>query len=93
MLPVVIGPRRAARWGLLHVLLTVAVSLVLVWVGSFGAVYLVTALFTGSLFTSTAAWLTLRPHVRAARLHFQASIVYLSLLFAGMILDVYLQHL
>lgn len=40
MLPVVSGPRRAALWGLLHVLSVVAVSLALRWVGPFGAPYI-----------------------------------------------------
>jgi heme o synthase len=87
MLPVVRGERETARQIVLYTLVLIAVTLVPVGFGVFGALYLTAALALGGAFL----WLALRLRrelvpARAAVL-FHYSLAYLALLFVAMALD------
>jgi protoheme IX farnesyltransferase len=87
MLPVVRGERETARQIVLYTLVLIAVTLVPVGFGVFGALYLAAALALGGAFL----WLALRLRselvpARAAVL-FHYSLAYLALLFVAMALD------
>lgn len=91
MLPVVAGPRSAGRWGLAHIVLLLAASIVLAWVSHFGPVFLGFALVAGAVLVVTGTWFSLHPSRSAARLQFRASILYILAIFAAMILDTSIQ--
>ncbi|MEW6192744.1 MAG: heme o synthase [Bacillota bacterium] len=91
MLPVVTDIRKALHCLLLTVLLMVALSLWIGYVGSWGPVYWATALFLGALTLVLSVYIYLRPtQVNAWRL-FKFSSPYLFLLFFGMLLDAFLR--
>ena len=91
MLPVAVGTRTAALWGLLHVVLLVGVSFALAETATFGTIYRVVALAVAAALIGTAlrqVWLADR---ESARLHFGASILYLAAIFTAMGVDRYVQ--
>jgi protoheme IX farnesyltransferase len=87
MLPVVIGDARAARAVLASASLLVAASGVPAFVG-LGAVYLATALAGGAFLLAKAWALARKPNRRTAMASFHASLVQLTLLLLGAIVDV-----
>ena len=86
MLPVVVGNQLAAKIILAHTVLLVALSLVPVYYGM-GWIYLSGAIIGGCLFTKTSIQLTRSPGRGTAMRNFHASLVQLSLLLLGAILD------
>ncbi len=88
MLPVVVGVPATTRRMLLYTCLVIAVSLMLVPLGSMSWVYLASAVALGAWFL-WQTWRTHRAPERAMGL-FTASNVYLAALFASVMLDVLL---
>ena len=86
MLPVVVGVEATTRRMLLYTGLMVGVSLLLVPLGGMSWVYMVSALVLGSWFL-WATWRVVADPGQAMRL-FTTSTVYLSALFAAVMLDV-----
>ena len=86
MLPVVVGVEATARRMLLYATLMVGVSLILVPAAGMRWIYLVAALGLGGWFLFDT-WAVYRDPDKAMRL-FTTSTVYLSVLFAAMMLDV-----
>ncbi len=89
MLPVVVGARVAARVILAHTALLVALSLLPVAFG-LGWIYLLGAATGGAYFLLTSTRLMAAPTGRAAMNNFRASLLQLSLLLAGAMLDAWL---
>lgn len=89
MLPVVVGPRVAARVIFAHTALLVALSLLPVAFG-LGWIYLVGAASGGAYFLLTSTRLMVAPTAKAAMTNFHASLLQLSLLLAGAMLDAWL---
>ena len=88
MLPVVAGVEATTRRMLLYTGLMVGVSLLLVPLGGMSWIYLVAALVLGGWFLWDT-WRVVREPEQAMRL-FTTSTVYLSALFASVMLDVLL---
>ena len=87
MLPVVRGERETVRQILLYTLVLIAVTLVPVAFGMFGALYLVAAVALGAAFL-WLAWRLRRELVPArAAVLFHYSLAYLALLFVAMAID------
>jgi protoheme IX farnesyltransferase len=86
MLPVVVGPRQAARIIFLHTLALVLISLVPFGYG-LGWIYLLGALGGGLYFLMTSAALVRTPTIPAARRNFHASLIQLSVLLIAAIID------
>ncbi|MDX1488343.1 MAG: heme o synthase [Acidiferrobacterales bacterium] len=89
MLPVVVGARVAARAIFAHTAVLVALSLLPVAFG-LGWVYLVGAASGGAYFLLTSTRLMAAPTAKAAMVNFRASLLQLSLLLAGAMLDAWL---
>jgi len=87
MLPVVRGHEETMRQILLYSLVLFATSLVLSPVAHMGAIYLVTAIVLGGIFVFRAAKLWRSSTPALAMGLFKYSILYLSLLFAGVAVD------
>lgn len=87
MLPNIVGDRRAAVWIMANTAVLVASSFVPVALGLFGAVYAASASIAGALFLYRSALLVKEQSREAARRNFKASMAYLSILFAGVMLD------
>ena len=87
MLPVVAGDRETRRQILLYTALLLPVSLVPWWVGTASGAWGLLALTLGLVFLSLAIDLRRNKSERAARRMFGFSILYLFLLFAGLIVD------
>lgn len=90
MLPVVVGDRLAARVVLVNTSMLVAASIIPVWFGM-GIVYLVAALLGGALFLRANIRLLQNPGRSNAMASFHASLLQLTLVLAGAMLDVYLK--
>jgi protoheme IX farnesyltransferase len=86
MLPVVVSERAAANIILGHTLLLVALSLVPVMFG-LGWIYLLGAATGGGWFVWTSIGLARKPSATTAMTNFHASLLQLSLLLVGAILD------
>lgn len=86
MLPVVVGNARAAQIILAHTVALVGLSFVPALYGC-GPVYLVAALAGGALFLRTSLRLVRQPGREAARANFRASLVQLSVLLVGALID------
>jgi protoheme IX farnesyltransferase len=89
MLPVVIGPQRAAWVTLAHTIALVLVSLTPAAFG-LGWVYLAAAASGGGYFIYRSALLALHPTPAMAMANFRASLLQLSVLLAGIIVDAYM---
>jgi len=87
MLPVVTHLRRAVNLIVMSVVLMVAESLLLGFVGGFGAIYMSVAVAGGLVSLAGHVYLHLRPTERTAWLMFKLSSLYLALLFTGMMVD------
>lgn len=87
MLPVVKGDQKAARIILGHAILLVLVSLLPVYYG-LGWIYLVGALSGGGYFLIKSVQLVRNPTRKTAMANFFASMVQLSLLLFGLMLEV-----
>jgi protoheme IX farnesyltransferase len=87
MLPVVTNLRRAVNLIVMSVVLMVTESILLGFVGGFGAVYFAIAAVAGAASLAAHLYLYLRPTERNAWLMFKLSSAYLALLFAGMMID------
>jgi protoheme IX farnesyltransferase len=87
MLPVITNLRRAINLIVMSVVLMVATSILLAFVGGFGAIYLASAGLGGAVALVGHLFLYAKPTERNAWLMFKLSSLYLALLFAGMILD------
>jgi len=86
MLPVVIGPAASARVILAGTIALVAVSLLPAFAG-LGWIYLATAVIGGAVFIYFSLRLVAEPSRRRAMLNFFASLIQLSLLLAGALVD------
>jgi protoheme IX farnesyltransferase len=91
MLPVVAGPKAAARQILAYSVVLVAVTLTLCPAAQMGPVYLVAALVLGARFMVYAHRLSRDATPRAALRLFSYSIVYLGLLFTAIAADTVLR--
>lgn len=89
MLPVLVGNQAAARVVLVNTILLVAASIAPVWFGM-GAVYLVAALVGGALFLRANLRLIANPDRHTAMASFHASLLQLTLVLSGAMLDVHL---
>jgi protoheme IX farnesyltransferase len=87
MLPVVAGPKAAARQIMAYSVVLVAVTLTLCPAAKMGPVYLVAALVLGARFLRCAQVLSRDGTPKAAMRLFSYSISYLGLLFAAIALD------
>ncbi len=87
MLPVVTNRRRAVNLIVMSVVLLVAESLALGWVGGFGPIYFSVAILGGLVSLAGHAYLYIKPTERNAWLMFKLSSLYLAAIFAGMTLD------
>ncbi|HEY4707302.1 MAG TPA: heme o synthase [Thermodesulfobacteriota bacterium] len=88
MLPNVVGDERAAKYILVNTVLLVASSVIPVFMGYFGVVYAVAAFGAGAYFLYWNARLVLNTTKQLAWKNFKASMAYLGILFAGVLLDV-----
>ena len=86
MLPLVIGNQAAARVILAHTVALVALSLLIAWFG-LGWIYLTAALLGGGFFIYRSIQLVAAPGPEAAMRNFHASLVQLSLLLLGAVID------
>jgi protoheme IX farnesyltransferase len=87
MLPVVRGDRETARQILLYTVALVALTLVPVLTGTFGAVYLAAAVLLGAQFLRLAWSLRSELTPRRASVLFHYSLAYLALLYVAMAVD------
>ena len=87
MLPVVKGERETVRQIVLYTVALLAITIVPFAAGSFGLVYLVSALVLGGVFLAGAAILARAATRRNAALLFHYSLLYLALLFVAAALD------
>ncbi|HVW33051.1 MAG TPA: heme o synthase [Acidimicrobiia bacterium] len=92
MLPVVAGPKAAARQILAYSVVLVGVTLTLCPAAQMGPVYLVAAIVLGARFLQVAGQLNRERSNKAALRLFSYSITYLGLLFAAIALDAVLQQ-
>lgn len=91
MLPVVAGDRETKKAILLYTLLLTALTLMFYTTMVVGTVYLATAVALGSTFTYLAWRLWRQPDTRGAKRLYLYSLLYLALLFAGVIVDSYVR--
>ncbi len=87
MLPVVRGPAATAAQVLAYSIALTLVTLVPALLGTFGVVYLVTAVVLGLTLCALAVRLRRRPRPAAASALFHFSLLYLALLFAAVAID------
>jgi protoheme IX farnesyltransferase len=92
MLPVVAGPKAAARQILAYSVVLVGVTLTLCPAAKMGPVYLVAAIVLGARFLSCAHQLSRDNSARAALRLFSFSITYLGLLFMAIAVDAVIQR-
>ena len=91
MLPAVFELKKTLRCILATVLLMYLFSILLYFFGPFGPLYLGIAVVSGFLVSLGNIYLVLRPSPQRAWKMFKLSSPYLFLLFAGMILDVFMR--
>jgi protoheme IX farnesyltransferase len=87
MLPVVAGPRETRRQMLIYTLVLWPVAVGPYFAGMAGPVYLALAIACSLVFTGTALEVWWRQSDAAARRMFRFSLLYLFLLFAGLLID------
>lgn len=88
MLPNVVGDERAAKYILLNTILLVVSSAIPVVLGLFGVVYAAAALAAGAYFLYWNAMMVLNTTKQLAWKNFKASMAYLGILFAGVLIEV-----
>lgn len=88
MLPVVIGNRKTAMYILLNTVLLVFASLIPVLTGLMSGIYLAGAIIAGSFFLLRNIQLLYNTSREMAWKNFKASMIYLSILFIAIIIDV-----
>ncbi|NPV92246.1 MAG: protoheme IX farnesyltransferase [Firmicutes bacterium] len=88
MLPITCETKRALHCLLSTVVLMVICSVLIYFLGSWGMVYLVTAIITGITVLLVSIWVYLRPTRKNAWVLFKFSSPYLFFLFLGMMIDV-----
>lgn len=87
MLPSIAGPRRAAWWIVIHIVVTIALS---IWIGlaaQLGEIYFLLALIAGLAFLASGGKLLRQPEPETAWQVFKLSGPYLGLVFLGVLLD------
>ena len=89
MLPAVVPFASAVRQMIGYTVVMVATSLVLVPVAALGWIYGIAAAVLGALFIGATVWLWRRPSPQASMRLFSFSITYVTLLFAAMMIDVF----
>ncbi|MBI2166130.1 MAG: protoheme IX farnesyltransferase [Chloroflexi bacterium] len=87
MLPVVTSPEETSRQIFLYTLLLTAVTILFHLTGRTGWIYLTSALLLGALFLALAGYLLRSNSARGARAVFYYSMVYLSAIFAALVVD------
>lgn len=87
MLPVVVKEGKAIRCIASTVILMVAFSLAIFFIGTFSLLYLITAIVLGVLVLMLSFWLVLKPSKARAWLLFKLSSPYLALIFTAMMID------
>ncbi|MBI4213376.1 MAG: protoheme IX farnesyltransferase [Chloroflexi bacterium] len=87
MLPVVVGPARAASWAVGHIFLTVATSLALGFVAGWGAVYSLGAILAGARFSALGMAFLRRPSPDSGWAVFKFSGPYLGIVFVAVLVD------
>ncbi|RDV84498.1 heme o synthase [Ammonifex thiophilus] len=87
MLPVITTLGKALHCLLLTVVLMVALSLYIGYLGDWGYIYWITALLTGGAALGLSVYVVLRPSPRSAWLLFKFSSPYLFFIFLAMMLD------
>ncbi len=92
MLPSVVPLAEAVRQMIGYTVVLVAVTLVLIPVGGFGWIYGVSAVVLGAIFLGSTIWLARNPTPSASMRVFGFSITYVTMLFAAMMVDVFIGH-
>jgi len=92
MLPSVVPLAEAARKMIVYTVLLVACTLLLVPVASMGWIYLVVAIVIGAIFIAATSALARRPSESLSMKVFAYSITYVTLLFAAIMVDVFVEH-
>jgi protoheme IX farnesyltransferase len=92
MLPSVVPLAEAVRQMIGYTVVLVAVTLVLIPVGGFGWIYGVSAVVLGAIFLGSTLWLARNPTPSASMRVFGFSITYVTMLFAAMMVDVFIGH-
>ena len=92
MLPAVVPFEQAVRQMIGYTVALVASTLVLVPVASLGAIYTVAAVVLGAGFIGATVWLGRHPTPAASMRVFGYSITYVTLLFAALMIDVFVEH-
>ncbi len=92
MLPSVVPLAEAVRQMIGYTVVLVAVTLVLIPVGGFGWIYGVSAVVLGAIFLGSTIWLARNPTPSASMRVFGFSITYVTMLFAAMMVDVFIDH-
>ena len=92
MLPSVVPLAEAARKMIVYTVLLVACTLLLVPVASMGWIYLVVAMVIGAVFIAATSALARRPSEALSMKVFAYSITYVTLLFAAIMVDVFVEH-
>ena len=88
MLPVIIGEKRTALYIFLNTSILFLASLLPFFLGYMGRIYFISALAIGTFFIIRNVQLLLRPSKEMAWKNFKASMVYLSVLFFAILLDI-----
>lgn len=86
MLPVIVGDARCARVIFAHAVMLVALSLLPAFLG-LGGIYFALAMVGGTLFIRKSRLLVFHPGPKAAMANFHASLVQLSLVLSGAVID------
>jgi protoheme IX farnesyltransferase len=92
MLPSVVPLAEAARKMIVYTVLLVACTLLLVPVASMAWIYLVVAIVIGAIFIAATSALARRPSESLSMKVFAYSITYVTLLFAAIMVDVFVEH-
>ena len=87
MLPVVVGPARAASWALGHIFLTVGTSLTLGIVAGWGAAYFLVCILAGARFSALGTAFLRQPGPDRGWTLFKFSGPYLGIVFLAVLID------
>lgn len=92
MLPAVVTFDQAVRHMIGYTVILVITTLILAPVAGLGPIYLVSALLLGAVFLAATIWLARTPTASASMRVFGFSITYVTLLFAAIMVDVFVRH-